>query len=250
MQQKNQSSDVFSERTDALAAALHVSIRDLAERIGISQAMLFAYRGGKYPISEKAWKKLEAAEAANQSSYQRKSENQSVVAEDAATYGAGPARATFPSWWDRMPKSAGELEAVLPHVHARLRLAAVIRHEADTHAVVRSDIHDSPLHDAFQDLGLCGTGFTNTTGFSVLAEAYSSLLSDLRVHHARLEVAASQAAMGTLLDKVLQIMGSRHLDISTKEREEAAQKVAELMSAAQAQLEARGDSPSPERRHG
>lgn len=120
MQQKNQSSNVFSERTDALAATLHVSIRELAERIGISQAMLFAYRGGKYPISEKAWKKLEAAEAAaNQSSYQRKSENQSVVAENAATYGAEPARATFPSWWDRMPKSAGELEAVLPHVHAR-----------------------------------------------------------------------------------------------------------------------------------
>lgn len=243
MQQKNQSSDVFSERTDALAATLHVSIRELAERIGISQAMLFAYRGGKYPISEKAWKKLEAAEAAaNQSSYQRKSENQSVVAENVATYGAEPARAPFPSWWDRMPKSAGELEAVLPHVHARLRLAAIIRHEADTNAVVRSEIHDSPLHDAFQDLGLCGTGFTNTTGFSVLTEAFCAELSNLRITHARMEVEASKAAMESLLGRVLHAIGIGPMNLTTKERQEAEAVIARLKQQAAEEAQ-QGDSP-------
>lgn len=39
-----------------------VSLRDLAAEIGISQAMLFAYRSGKHEPSLKAWRKLEAAE--------------------------------------------------------------------------------------------------------------------------------------------------------------------------------------------
>jgi len=64
MQQQNQSSVIFSQRTDALSTALKISLRDLAPKIGISQAMLFAYRNNKYPISEKAWRKLEAAEEA------------------------------------------------------------------------------------------------------------------------------------------------------------------------------------------
>lgn len=252
MQHQNKSSSIFLERTDALAAALNVSIRELAERIGISQAMLFAYRSGKNPISEKAWRKLEEAEEAakNKSTqifhYAPMGEYQSAVGEPRAVYNKKPERVPFPQWWDRMPKSARDLEAALPHVHARLRLAAIIRHEADTNAVTRTAIHDSPLHDAFQDLGLCGTGFTMTPGFAILAEAYSALLADLRVNNARLEIAASKAAMETLLDKVLQVLGSRHLDLSTVEREEAARKVASLMAEAQAVAASQGSA----QRHG
>jgi len=52
----------FLERTDALSRRLGVSLRALADHIGISQATLFANRAGKQPISEKTWRKLEEAE--------------------------------------------------------------------------------------------------------------------------------------------------------------------------------------------
>ena len=52
----------FSERTDALARFRNCSLRDLAGFIGISQAMLFAYRSGKSEPSLKVWRKLERAE--------------------------------------------------------------------------------------------------------------------------------------------------------------------------------------------
>ncbi len=64
MQQKNKSSYDFSERTDRLAAALHVTMRELGPKIGVSPAMLFGYRSGKYDPTLKAWRKLEAAEQA------------------------------------------------------------------------------------------------------------------------------------------------------------------------------------------
>ena len=38
-------------------------VQDLAERIGISRATLFAYRAGKAKVSDKSWGKLERAEA-------------------------------------------------------------------------------------------------------------------------------------------------------------------------------------------
>jgi transcriptional regulator with XRE-family HTH domain len=52
----------FSERTDELAHRLRCSLRDLAGKIGISQAMLFAYRSGKSEPTLKALRKLQAAE--------------------------------------------------------------------------------------------------------------------------------------------------------------------------------------------
>lgn len=63
MQPENHSSSDFSERTQVLADHLGVSLRELADAIGISQAMLFGYRSGKYHPTLKAWRKLEAAEA-------------------------------------------------------------------------------------------------------------------------------------------------------------------------------------------
>jgi transcriptional regulator with XRE-family HTH domain len=63
LQAKNQTNLEFSDRTDRLADQLGISLRQLAERIGISPAMLFAYRSGKYPISRKAWKKLDQTES-------------------------------------------------------------------------------------------------------------------------------------------------------------------------------------------
>jgi hypothetical protein len=64
MQEKLESSAVFLERTDRLAAALGVTVSELPPVISLSNGMLFAYRKGRYPISRKAWIKLEAAERA------------------------------------------------------------------------------------------------------------------------------------------------------------------------------------------
>lgn len=64
MQEKLEHFSVFLERTDRLAEHLGLSLRDLANQIGISQAMLFGNRAGKYPISSKTWRKLEKAEKA------------------------------------------------------------------------------------------------------------------------------------------------------------------------------------------
>lgn len=63
MQDQNYSSANFLERTDRLAETLGVSMRALASVIGISQAMLFGCRAGKYEPSLKTWRKLEQAES-------------------------------------------------------------------------------------------------------------------------------------------------------------------------------------------
>lgn len=54
----------FSQRTEELAARLGVLLRDLPAQLGFSPRMLYGYRSGKYPITAKAWRKLEAAERA------------------------------------------------------------------------------------------------------------------------------------------------------------------------------------------
>jgi len=63
MQIKNQTFSDFVERTDSLADVLKCDVQDLTEILGFSRASLFAYRAGKVRITEKAWKKLEAAES-------------------------------------------------------------------------------------------------------------------------------------------------------------------------------------------
>lgn len=62
MQDKSEHYSEFSERTDQLAAALNISVSSLTDVLKISNGMLFGYRGGKNPISRKAWSKLESAE--------------------------------------------------------------------------------------------------------------------------------------------------------------------------------------------
>jgi hypothetical protein len=62
MQAENQNFSDFFLRTEQLADKLGIRAVDLPDVIGISKAMLFAYRKGKYPISWRAWKKLESAE--------------------------------------------------------------------------------------------------------------------------------------------------------------------------------------------
>ena len=64
MQEKNRISSHFSQRTEILSERLGVLLRDLPSRIGISDRMFYGYRSGSYPISCKAWRKLEAAERA------------------------------------------------------------------------------------------------------------------------------------------------------------------------------------------
>lgn len=45
-----------------MAEELNVLLKELPSIIGISERMFYGYRSGKYPITEKAWRKLEASE--------------------------------------------------------------------------------------------------------------------------------------------------------------------------------------------
>lgn len=54
----------FSQRTDALASLLGCYLKDLPAKIGISERALFGYRTGRYPVTAKALRKLQAAEDA------------------------------------------------------------------------------------------------------------------------------------------------------------------------------------------
>ena len=64
MQDKFCSSLQFLQRTDDLTARLNCYLRDLPAKIGISERSMFGYRAGKYPVTAKALRKLEAAERA------------------------------------------------------------------------------------------------------------------------------------------------------------------------------------------
>lgn len=64
MQAKNEIFRDFLKRTDELALRLGVNVQDLPDVMGVSRASLFCYRTGNRPITSKAWRKLEAAEAA------------------------------------------------------------------------------------------------------------------------------------------------------------------------------------------
>lgn len=63
-QEKNRTFSHFSHRTEILADKLNVQLQELGRVLGVSNRMLFGYRSGSYPISDKAWRKLEAAEKA------------------------------------------------------------------------------------------------------------------------------------------------------------------------------------------
>jgi hypothetical protein len=63
MQDKFCSPLQFLQRTDALASALGCYLKEVPEKIGISERAMFGYRAGKYPVTAKALRKLEAAEA-------------------------------------------------------------------------------------------------------------------------------------------------------------------------------------------
>jgi predicted transcriptional regulator len=54
--------ETFLARTDALAFRKGISLRALAEVLGISHAALFGYRSGRQPVSQKAWSKLDQCE--------------------------------------------------------------------------------------------------------------------------------------------------------------------------------------------
>lgn len=58
-----QDSDTFFRRTEALSDALKCNAEGLVPLLGLSRASFFSYRSGKRPITRKAWRKLEDAEA-------------------------------------------------------------------------------------------------------------------------------------------------------------------------------------------
>jgi hypothetical protein len=85
MQQKSDKSSEFSERTDALAAKLERNVSDLPGIIRVNPDMLWGYRRGRYPISSKAWAKLEQAEIAAGIFHNEAEPEQGVVREEAHT---------------------------------------------------------------------------------------------------------------------------------------------------------------------
>lgn len=80
-QGKSENSALFSEKSEILARKLGVGLDALPERIGVSKDMFYAYRTGRYPISKKAWRKLEAAELAAGIREAEKPEHYRVVEE-------------------------------------------------------------------------------------------------------------------------------------------------------------------------
>lgn len=62
VQAESENFSEFSEKTESLSDSTGCRLSDLPALIGISASMFHAYRSGKYPISAKAWRKLEAAE--------------------------------------------------------------------------------------------------------------------------------------------------------------------------------------------
>lgn len=63
-QDKSENHPIFSEISEKLAVHLGINLDELPARIGISKDMFYAYRSGRHRISDKAWRKLETAEAA------------------------------------------------------------------------------------------------------------------------------------------------------------------------------------------
>lgn len=99
MQETICSSLQFLQRTDALASVLKCYLRDLPAKIGISERAMFGYRAGKYPVTAKALRKLQAAESAAGISplanhgptlAVAQDEFSSVVREDTTPYGGRP----------------------------------------------------------------------------------------------------------------------------------------------------------------
>jgi hypothetical protein len=59
MQDNFRTSSHFSQRAEKLAEALGCQAGELPDRMGISRRMFFGYKSGKYPITAKAWRKLD-----------------------------------------------------------------------------------------------------------------------------------------------------------------------------------------------
>lgn len=116
MQEENQNFSEYFERTRALAEKLGIPVVELPDHIGVSKAMLFAYRKGKYPISWKAWRKLEAAELAAGIgvSYEKQPEKSDRVEELPP---AGPESLAVPA---ECPAGIARLEELLLDVQSRL----------------------------------------------------------------------------------------------------------------------------------
>ena len=54
--------EIFLKRSDAVAKAMKVSLRELVPIIKLSTGAFFGYRNGKMTVSAKAWRKLELVE--------------------------------------------------------------------------------------------------------------------------------------------------------------------------------------------
>lgn len=98
-----------------MADRLGIPVVELPEIIGVSKAMLFAYRKGKYPISWKAWRKLEAAE--KEAGIGVQEENDKWTPEPGLIAEEPPDAAGVPV---ECPAGIARLEAMLETVLARL----------------------------------------------------------------------------------------------------------------------------------
>ena len=117
MQEDICSSLQFLQRTDALAAALNCRILDLPTEIGISERSLFGYRAGKYPVTAKALRKLQAAEErAGLAVSPWKMDDPAVLREDPATYQVSPNSETKEPTMAEAFRKIGEALDILKHL--------------------------------------------------------------------------------------------------------------------------------------
>lgn len=132
MQAENQTNSDFSRRTNALAARLGLRLSDLTGVIGISKAMLFAYRSNQ-PISGKVWAKLKNAEDLAGSYDAGPDATKHLLQDDVTQYRTKSDPAPIPGIAEVMkalkaqvaPHVADEVERLLlEHQRERLRMEA------------------------------------------------------------------------------------------------------------------------------
>lgn len=128
-----------------------------------------------------------------------------------------PPEKLLPEWWDRLPQpdEHAKLQDRVPHVYARMKLAAERSFLGDlavNNGRTRLPEQEEPLADAFRDLNLQGTGFPSLPGFQTLANVYTSELYLLRSGPLEERVAAQAKELTrqrTMLEEILSLLKAK-----------------------------------------
>ena len=145
----------FLQRTDALASVLGCYLRDLPAKIGISERSMFGYRAGKYPVTAKALRKLEAAEqAAGISAAKPKFAVREANPKDLPTGNGEKFSADTTLFPDAAPE---DLEAARREIAMiSSRLAAIQARLDSSFAPVQKAIQDFPMDELKRHMAAAG----------------------------------------------------------------------------------------------